>query len=632
MKPLNQHTKGAFLIGTLFILFVIGKELLGYQESDSQIYLTIYMIMTIFSSFIALMIAVQAWLYTRIGDSYNNLVLAGIFLAIGAFDMLHLLSYPGMPASVYTTLEMSKEYWFLARVTAFVMLLVLILQKRNPIRLGNYRGASIILSLFYISSVVAFTFVLKEVRPQGFDINFYIKIGALVLTFLHLGLVIWLHFGRKNLKLSAFEHSFIFPIALYYLFFYLVLFVGDPGHITYIAAHLLKFGALFYLFTLLYIQFGEKPYREIERLSSTYERFLNTVGEGIFGVNQKGRLTFINEAACQMLGFRRDELVERVIHPIIHHTKKNGKPFYIEDSPIYLSLETAEFSFIPEDLFWRKDGTSFEVEYFVQPVIEEGKNEGVLVTFRDMTEPMKLKKLEQEHQAVQVEIGLAAKVQHDLFDSMKRTNLPADMGVISEPFKELNGDFYTVIPNEEEVLFGVADVSGKGIPAAIQMTMMQFAMEMRESPKDVLDKINAFTYTYMEASRFITMFKGAYHKDTKTLTYASAGHEPGILYNRNDRTFRELMPTGPILGIIEDAVFGQKTLQLRAGDILILFTDGLTERKKNQTDDGAHIRQAIEQADLSLPADQLARSLFEQVNRLESLPVEDDQTLFVLKV
>lgn len=632
MKPLNQHTKGAFLIGVLLVLIVLGRRLLGYEESDSYIYLTIYMIMTIFSSFIALMIAVQAWLYTRIGDSYNNLVLAGIFLAIGSFDLLHLLTFPEMPASAITTMEMSKEYWFLARVTAFIMLLVLILQKRNPIRLGNYRGASILLSLFYITAVVAFTFVLNEVRPQGFDVNFYIQIGAALLGCLHLGLVAWLKFGKKGLRLTAFENSFILPIALYYVFFYLVLFAGEPGHVTYIVAHLVKFGALFYLFTLLYIQFGEKPYREIERLSGTYERFLNTVGEGIFGVDQKGRLTFINEAACQMLGFRRDELVGRVIHPIIHHTKKSGKPYYIEDSPIYLSLETAEFSFIPDDLFWRKDGTSFSVEYFVQPVFEEGKNEGVLVTFRDMTEPMKLKKLEQEHQAVQVEIGLAAKVQQDLFDSMKRTNLPADMGVISEPFKELNGDFYTVIPNEDEVLFGVADVSGKGIPAAIQMTMMQFAMEMRESPKDVLDKINAFTYTYMEASRFITMFKGAYHKDTKTLTYSSAGHEPGILYNRHDQTFQELMPTGPILGIIEDAVFGQETIQLREGDLLILFTDGLTERKKNQTDDGAHIRQAIEQADLSLPADQLARLLFDEVNRLERLPVEDDQTLFVLKV
>lgn len=613
-------------------MIVIGKKLVGYEESNNEVYLSIYMMMTIFSAFIALMIAVQAWLYTRIGDSYNNLVLAGIFLAIGAFDMLHLLTYPGMPASMFATLEMSKEYWFLARVTAFIMLLVLILQKRNPIRLGNYRGASIILSIFYIVAVVAFTFVLKEVRPPGFNAFVFIQWGTLLLGILHLGLVIWLKFGKKGLKLSAFENSFILPVSLYYLFFYLVLFVGEPGSVTYISAHLVKFGALFYLFVLLYIQFGEKPYREIERLSSTYERFLNTVGEGIFGVDQKGRLTFINEAACQMLGFRRDELVKRVIHPIIHHTKKDGKPYYIEDSPIYLSLETAEFSFIPDDLFWRKDGTSFAVEYFVQPVFEEGKNEGVLVTFRDMTEAMKLKKLEQEHQAVQVEIGLAAKVQTDLFESMKRTNLPADMGVISQPFKELNGDFYTVIPNEEDILFGVADVSGKGIPAAIQMTMMQFAMEMRESPSDVLSKINAFTYTYMEASRFITMFKGAYHKATKTLTYSSAGHEPGILYNVHDRTFKELMPTGPLLGIVKEATFIQQTVQLRDGDLLILFTDGLTERKKNQTDDGAHIRQAIEQADVSLPADQLARFLFDEVNRLEPLPIEDDQTLFVLKV
>ncbi|WP_342528845.1 SpoIIE family protein phosphatase [Chryseomicrobium sp. FSL W7-1435] len=594
--------------------------------------MVVYIILTVTSSFIALMIAVQAWLYTRIGDSYNNIILAGIFLAIGLFDLFHLLTFPGMPASFFTTPEMSRDFWFIARVTELGMLLLLILQRRQPIQLQNFKGASILVTIFYIVSVVSLIFVLQAVLPEQVETRYYIRIGLFLLAVGHIGVVLWLKFGRKELKLTTFENSFILPIAIYYMFFYLVLLSGAPGHITYIGAHLMKMGALVYLFILLYIQFGEKPYREIERLSSTYERFLNTVGEGIFGVDPQGRLTFINDAASKMLGFRRDELVGRLIHPIIHHTRKNGKPYYMEDSPIYLSLETAEFSFVADDQFWRKDGTSFPIEYFVQPVFEQGINQGVLVTFKDITEPLKLKELERAHQAVQVEIGLAAKVQQDLFESMERTNLPLDMGVVSRAFKELNGDFYTVIPHGEEVIFSVADVSGKGLPAAIQMTMMQFAMEMRESPATMLAKINAFSYTYMEASRFITMFKGRYHQKTRTLCYASAGHEPGILYNRLTATFKELMPTGPILGIIEDATFRERHIQLEEGDILVLFTDGLTERKKNKTDDGEILRQALEEVDLSLPAASLAHSLFERINALEPLPVEDDQTLFVLKV
>lgn len=632
MKPLNQHTKGAFLFGILFFLIVIGKTLLGYEETDSPIYVTIYMIMTILSSFLALMIAVQAWLYTRIGDSSNNLILAGVFLAIGSFDMLHLLTFPGLPASTFTTLVMSKEYWFLARFTELGMLLLLILQRRTPIQLQHFRGVSILLSMFYIAAVVILTFVLNEVRPEGLNITLIIQIGTVLLAVAHIAIVIWLKFGRKGLYLTHFENSFILPIALYYLFFYLTLFAGEPGHITYILSHLVKFGALSYLFVLLYIQFGERPYREIERLSNRYERFLNTVGEGIFGIDLQGKVTFINEAGCQMLGYRRDELVKRIVHPIIHHTKKNGKPYYIEDSPVYLSLETGEFSVISDEVFWRKDGSSFPVEYFVQPVFENGKNSGVLVTFRDMTEALKLKKLEQDHQAVQVEIGLAAKVQNDLFEVTKQKDLPTDIGVISIPYKELNGDFYTVIPNKKEILFGVADVSGKGLPAAIQMTMMQFAMEMRETPKAIMEKVNAFSYTYMEASRFITMFKGAYHLESNTLTYSSAGHEPGIVYNRKNQTFYELMPTGPILGILENAVFENRTIQLQEGDILLLFTDGLTERKKNKTDDGVILRKALQQVDLDLPAAELAQAIFDRVNDLEPHPVEDDQTLFILKV
>lgn len=605
--------------------------MLGYEETDSPVYMLVYMLMTILSSFLALMIAVQAWLYTRIGDAYNNLILAGIFLAIGVFDVLHLMTMPGMPASAFTSLDMSREYWFIGRLTELIMLVVLILQKRQTIQLSNFKGASITLSIFYIISIVMLTIVLNEVRPEGLNIQAIIRAGVVVLALCHIGLVAWLKFGKKGLRLSNFENSFILPIAIYYMFFYLILLAGEPGHITYITAHLIKFGALGYLFVLLYIQFGEKPYREIERLSATYERFLNTVGEGIFGVDLQGRLTFINDAASKMLGFRRDELVGRLLHPIIHHTKRNGKPHYIEDSPIYLSLETAEFSFIAEDQFWRKDGTTFPIEYFVQPVLEQGKIQGVLVTFKDITEPLKLKELEQVHQAVQVEIGLAAKVQQDLFDAMERTNLPLDMGVVSQAYKELNGDFYTVIPHEGELIFSVADVSGKGLPAAIQMTMMQFAMELRESPVAVLSQINTFSYTYMESSRFITMFNGRYNQQTRILCYASAGHEPGILYNRLTGTIKELMPTGPILGIIEQASFAEQHIQLEEGDILVLFTDGLTERKKNKTDDGEILRQALEQVDKSLPAAELAQTLFDRINALEPLPVEDDQTLLILK-
>lgn len=627
-----NHTRGAYLFGLFFVILVLIKNIVGYQETDSAGYILVYMIMTIGSSFFALMIAMQAWVYTRIGDSYNNLILAGIFLAIGVFDLLHMLTYPGMPADSYTTTQMSVEYWFIGRVTEMLLLFLLVTQKRATIQLQSVRSASIIISLFYIGSIIILTFILKQTLPADFPIGRYIQVGVILLAAIHLGLVAWLKFGKKNLRLTTLENRFIMPVAIYYVFFYLTLLLGEPGHITYIASHAVKLGALSYLFTLLYIQFGERPYREIERLSATYERFLNTVGEGIFGVDPQGKITFINESACKMLGFRRDELVKRLAHPIIHHTKKNGKPYYIEDSPIYLSLETGEFSFVAEEVFWRKDGTSFPVEYFVQPVFEQGKNTGVLVTFKDVTEPLKLKELEHAHQAVQLEIGLAAKVQNDLFESMERNNLPKNMGVISEAYKELNGDFFTVIPDGDEILFGVADVSGKGIPAAIQMTMMQFAIETRSTPGDTLEQINAFTYTYMEASRFITMFKARYSKDTRILRYASAGHEPGILYNTLTKTFQELMPTGPILGIIDGATWRENVIQLQEGDLLVLFTDGLTERKKNLQDDGEHLHRALSEVDVSLPADQLARELFDRVNQYERLPVEDDQTLLVLKV
>ncbi|HEX5834471.1 MAG TPA: sigma 54-interacting transcriptional regulator [Pyrinomonadaceae bacterium] len=127
-----------------------------------------------------------------------------------------------------------------------------------------------------------------------------------------------------------------------------------------------------------------------EALQQSEERarlILNSAGEGIFGCDSHGTCLFANTAAAQLLGYDDPEqLLEENMHLLEHHTRKDGTPFPIEECPIYLGFLENCGVHIDDDIFWRKDGTSFDVEYWSHPLIRDGKTVGAVVTFLDITE------------------------------------------------------------------------------------------------------------------------------------------------------------------------------------------------------------------------------------------------------
>jgi formate hydrogenlyase transcriptional activator len=114
---------------------------------------------------------------------------------------------------------------------------------------------------------------------------------------------------------------------------------------------------------------------------------LNSAGEGIFGCDSHGTCLFVNSAAVELLGYDNPEqLLGQNMHRLEHHTRKDGTPFPIEECPIYVGFLENRGVHIDDDVFWRKDGSSFTVEYWSHPLIREGKTVGAVVTFRDITE------------------------------------------------------------------------------------------------------------------------------------------------------------------------------------------------------------------------------------------------------
>jgi diguanylate cyclase (GGDEF)-like protein/PAS domain S-box-containing protein len=124
----------------------------------------------------------------------------------------------------------------------------------------------------------------------------------------------------------------------------------------------------------------------LERLNHQNELILNSAGEGIYGLDLQGKTTFVNQAATRLTGWDAEELIGRHQHDVIHHTNPDGTPYPSEECPIYATLKDGAVHRIIGEVFWRKDGTSFPVEYVSTPIRERGEIVGAVVLFEDVTE------------------------------------------------------------------------------------------------------------------------------------------------------------------------------------------------------------------------------------------------------
>ena len=152
---------------------------------------------------------------------------------------------------------------------------------------------------------------------------------------------------------------------------------------------------------------------------------LESVGDGIYGVDLDGRVTVVNPAAAQMLGYRPTELLGRNLHALVMHTRADGTPYPAGESPIAATIDNLDTVRISNEVFWRKDGTSFPVEYVARPQIDSvgktgDKAIGVVVAFTDSTERRALDRMKDE---------FISTVSHELRTPL--TSLRAALGLVT---------------------------------------------------------------------------------------------------------------------------------------------------------------------------------------------------------
>jgi len=123
---------------------------------------------------------------------------------------------------------------------------------------------------------------------------------------------------------------------------------------------------------------------EVRGLQKRLHLILDSAGEGILGLDNQGRVMFINRAASLMLGREPEELIGNGHHQLIHHTRPDGSPHPMEECPIYMAYKDGLVHYRSDDVFWGKNGTSFPVEYVSTPIRDRGMLTGAVVVFRDM--------------------------------------------------------------------------------------------------------------------------------------------------------------------------------------------------------------------------------------------------------
>lgn len=144
-----------------------------------------------------------------------------------------------------------------------------------------------------------------------------------------------------------------------------------------------------------------QPADELMRIMRQNELILEAAGEGIYVLDANGLTTYVNPASAKMLGWSAEELIGKPMHSLHHHTKPDGSHYPKHECPIYAAFKDGAVHHVDDEVFWRKDGSSFPVEYTSTPIHENDQLVGAVVVFMDV---MRRKKAELELSQTYAEI------------------------------------------------------------------------------------------------------------------------------------------------------------------------------------------------------------------------------------
>jgi sigma-B regulation protein RsbU (phosphoserine phosphatase) len=237
------------------------------------------------------------------------------------------------------------------------------------------------------------------------------------------------------------------------------------------------------------------------------------------------------------------------------------------------------------------------------------------------------------------ELNLARRIQRSFLLSQFPNRPRIDVHAVNVSSKQVSGDFYDVIPaGDDSFLIAIADVAGKGVPAALLTSMLQASLRTQaptvRSTAAILGAVNQLVYRSASVHQFATFFLARLDEPPMRLTYTNAGHNHPVVYRR-DGARLELDRGGTVVGILESAAYEEGVLELAAGDRVVLYTDGISEAENAAGEQFGEerIHAAVAAAPAGAPAHEIVERLLAAVREfLAGVEPGDDMTLLVLRV
>jgi len=240
-------------------------------------------------------------------------------------------------------------------------------------------------------------------------------------------------------------------------------------------------------------------------------------------------------------------------------------------------------------------------------------------------------------QQMEEELRMARTIQRRLLPNKIPEIAGIEISTLALSSREVGGDYFDVAPlNEERTLFMIADVAGKGVPAALLMSSIHacthIMLPMNLSLQETIEHTNRVLYENTDPDKFITAFAAIYYPD-QSLVFVNAGHEPPLLIRINGHVER-LCDGGPLLGIIPNASYDPSYITLAPNDLIVMYTDGVTEAMGNTMEEYTEKRLLnLILENQNHPASKLTELIQNDIEQFTG-PVEtlsDDRTLIVLK-
>jgi sigma-B regulation protein RsbU (phosphoserine phosphatase) len=231
----------------------------------------------------------------------------------------------------------------------------------------------------------------------------------------------------------------------------------------------------------------------------------------------------------------------------------------------------------------------------------------------------------------------ARRIQRKLLPSVTPQIDGCELATSWQPAAGVGGDCFDAIPfGPRRMALSIADVVGKGIPAALLMSNLQAAVRAFASdavrPADLCQQVNRILCGNIAEGRFISFFYCVVDTDEGSLTFANAGHYPPLLV-RADGSIERLANGGAVLGVFPDGSYGQGQVSIASGDRLVLYTDGITEARNAFDEEFGEERLAeLAVADRGCSAPALQSRLASSVTTFADGRFHDDATLMVMAV